>query len=62
MEEDVLTIEHLKALRDLPFMLRPVFDIELYKANNPRWREQFIVVQDEQGDSRNEDIGEIQPE
>ena len=39
MEEDVLTTEHLEALRDLWMGIYPTFDIELFKANNPNWEE-----------------------
>ena len=34
-KDDVLTIEHLEAVRDLWTGLHPAFDIELFKANNP---------------------------
>ena len=35
MENEVLTVEHLEALKDLWTGLYPVFDLELFKVNNP---------------------------
>lgn len=42
---DVLTIEHLKALKDLRLGLHPAFDMELFKANNPNVEVSYFLHQ-----------------
>jgi len=44
MNDEVLTIEHLEAVKDLWFGLHPTFDIELFKANNPFFSLDFLLT------------------